>query len=49
MPPPRLYQHRHDRQGDEGPTSAAVVIRLATLDDDGPTGKFFNEHGELPW
>ena len=36
--------------GDRGPDEgAAVVIRLATLDDDGPTGKFFNEHGELPW
>jgi NAD(P)-dependent dehydrogenase (short-subunit alcohol dehydrogenase family) len=35
-----------DRSPDEG---AAVVIRLATLPADGPTGKFFDEHGELPW
>jgi NAD(P)-dependent dehydrogenase (short-subunit alcohol dehydrogenase family) len=36
--------------GDRGPDeAAAIVIRLATLDDDGPTGRFFNEHGELPW
>jgi NAD(P)-dependent dehydrogenase (short-subunit alcohol dehydrogenase family) len=36
--------------GERGPEeAAAIVIRLATLDDDGPTGKFFNERGELPW
>lgn len=28
---------------------AAVVLRLATLPDDGPTGGFFNEEGEVPW
>lgn len=28
---------------------AAVVIRLATLPDDGPTGCFFDENGEVPW
>jgi NAD(P)-dependent dehydrogenase (short-subunit alcohol dehydrogenase family) len=36
--------------GDRGPDEgAAIVIRLATLPADGPTGKFFDEHGELPW
>ncbi|GCB49167.1 SDR family oxidoreductase [Streptomyces sp. NL15-2K] len=28
---------------------AATAIRLATLPDDGPTGGFFNDAGELPW
>lgn len=36
--------------GDRGPDAgAAIVIELATLPADGPTGKFFNEQGELPW
>ncbi|WP_435847730.1 hypothetical protein [Streptomyces fumanus] len=26
-----------------------VVVRLATLPDDGPTGGFFDEHGPVPW
>ncbi|GAA2758013.1 SDR family oxidoreductase [Actinopolymorpha rutila] len=29
--------------------AAAVVVRLATLGADGPTGGFFNENGPLPW
>ncbi|GAA4930839.1 SDR family NAD(P)-dependent oxidoreductase [Streptomonospora halophila] len=29
--------------------SAATVVRLATLDADGPTGTFQDENGELPW
>ncbi|MEV5105374.1 SDR family oxidoreductase [Streptomyces massasporeus] len=28
---------------------AAVAIRLATLPDDGPTGAFFDDEGEVPW
>jgi NAD(P)-dependent dehydrogenase (short-subunit alcohol dehydrogenase family) len=28
---------------------AAVVIGLATLPDDGPTGAFFDERGPVPW
>ncbi|TDB95909.1 SDR family NAD(P)-dependent oxidoreductase [Actinomadura sp. 7K534] len=28
---------------------AEVVVRLATLDADGPTGGFFNADGPLPW
>ncbi|MEQ4206823.1 SDR family NAD(P)-dependent oxidoreductase [Actinopolymorpha sp. B9G3] len=28
---------------------AAAVVRLATLDADGPTGGFFNEDGPVPW
>lgn len=26
-----------------------IVIQLATLSNDGPTGKFFNAYGEIPW
>lgn len=36
--------------GDRTPAEgAAVAIRLATLDDDGPRGGFFNQAGPLPW
>ncbi|WNI27367.1 SDR family oxidoreductase [Streptomyces sp. ITFR-6] len=28
---------------------AAIAIKLATLPDDGPTGKFFEDAGEVPW
>ncbi|MEV5747364.1 SDR family oxidoreductase [Actinoallomurus sp. NPDC052308] len=28
---------------------AAIVVRLATLSADGPTGGFFSENGPLPW
>jgi hypothetical protein len=28
---------------------AAVVVRLATLGADGPTGGFFSEDGPIPW
>ena len=29
--------------------AAAVVVRFATLDVDGPTGGFFNAEGPIPW
>ena len=28
---------------------AAIAIKLATLQDDGPTGKFFDDVGVVPW
>ena len=28
---------------------AAVVVRLATLGADGPTGGFFSDDGPVPW
>ncbi|KAB8144311.1 SDR family NAD(P)-dependent oxidoreductase [Chloroflexia bacterium SDU3-3] len=28
---------------------AAIPARLATLAADGPSGGFFDEHGQLPW
>lgn len=34
------------RTPDEG---AAIAIRLATLDESGPTGGFFDDEGSLPW
>jgi len=38
--------HRADRTPEQ---SASVIVKYATLDKDGPTGKFLNEEGELPW
>ena len=28
---------------------AAVIVRLATVDQDGPSGAFFDENGPMPW
>ncbi|MET7641274.1 SDR family oxidoreductase [Streptomyces sp. NPDC005438] len=28
---------------------ARIAVRLATLPDDGPTGRLFDEEGEVPW
>jgi NAD(P)-dependent dehydrogenase (short-subunit alcohol dehydrogenase family) len=28
---------------------AAVIVRLATLPDDGPTGGFYDNDGPVPW
>ncbi|MFG1908402.1 SDR family oxidoreductase [Kribbella sp. NPDC048928] len=42
-----------DFNGFDGPRTpaegAAVVIRLATLPDDGPRGGFFDDSGPVPW
>ena len=35
-----------ERTAEQG---AAVAIRLAMLDDDGPTGGFFDHRGTVPW
>jgi NAD(P)-dependent dehydrogenase (short-subunit alcohol dehydrogenase family) len=29
--------------------AAKIVVHLATLQEDGPTGGFFDENGEVPW
>jgi NAD(P)-dependent dehydrogenase (short-subunit alcohol dehydrogenase family) len=34
------------RTADDG---AAIVVRLATLGADGPTGGFFDDDGVVPW
>jgi NAD(P)-dependent dehydrogenase (short-subunit alcohol dehydrogenase family) len=38
------------RSGNRSPEQGAtIVIKLATLDDDGPTGGFFDETEPVPW
>lgn len=39
-------QHRGLRTVEQG---AEIIVRLATLPDDGPTAGFFDENGEVPW
>lgn len=29
--------------------AAGIIIKLATLDESGPTGGFFDENGRVPW
>ena len=41
-----LNEHRAHQTVEEG---ARVIVRLATLGDDGPTGGFFDEAGTVPW
>ncbi|SMD06255.1 SDR family oxidoreductase [Kibdelosporangium aridum] len=41
-----LNNHTGFRTAAQG---AAIAVKLATLDDDGPTGGFFNDDGPLPW
>jgi NAD(P)-dependent dehydrogenase (short-subunit alcohol dehydrogenase family) len=41
-----LNQHRGTRNVQQG---AEIVVRLATLPDDGPTAGFFNDAGAIPW
>jgi NAD(P)-dependent dehydrogenase (short-subunit alcohol dehydrogenase family) len=41
-----LNDHQGWRSAAEG---AAIAVRLATLEADGPTGGFFNDDGPLPW
>jgi NAD(P)-dependent dehydrogenase (short-subunit alcohol dehydrogenase family) len=42
-----------DLNGHSGPRTPAqgarIVVRLATLAEDGPSGGFFNDDGQLPW
>jgi NAD(P)-dependent dehydrogenase (short-subunit alcohol dehydrogenase family) len=40
----------NDHQGYRTPEQGAeIAIRLATLDEHGPTGGYFDENGPLPW
>lgn len=41
-----LNGHRGYRTPQQG---AAIAIHLATLPDDGPTGRFFDDAGTVPW
>ena len=37
-------------QGTQTPEQAAkVIVKYATVDNDGPTGKFFSDDGEIDW
>ncbi|OWA35472.1 SDR family oxidoreductase [Saccharibacillus sp. O16] len=42
-----------DMNGNNGPRSvehsAGTVARLALIGEDGPSGRFFDENGEIPW
>jgi NAD(P)-dependent dehydrogenase (short-subunit alcohol dehydrogenase family) len=39
-------QHRGTKKPED---SVKVIVRYSTLPADGPTGGFFDEHGEVPW
>jgi NAD(P)-dependent dehydrogenase (short-subunit alcohol dehydrogenase family) len=41
-----LTGHRGTRTVEQG---ARVIVDLATLAEDGPTGEFFNDQGRVPW
>ncbi len=41
-----LNGHQGHRSAQQG---AAASVRLATLDDDGPSGGFFDDKGAVPW
>ncbi|ALG12391.1 SDR family oxidoreductase [Kibdelosporangium phytohabitans] len=41
-----LTEHKGFRTPAQG---AAISVRLATIGDDGPTGRFFNDEGEVAW
>lgn len=41
-----LNRHTGPRSVEQG---AEIIVRLATLPDDGPTGGFFDDAGRVPW
>lgn len=41
-----LNGHAGERTAAEG---AAIIVHLATLPEDGPTGGFFDQNGRVPW
>jgi NAD(P)-dependent dehydrogenase (short-subunit alcohol dehydrogenase family) len=41
-----MNDHQGTRTVEQG---ARVIVELATLPDDGPTGGFFNDQGPVPW
>jgi NAD(P)-dependent dehydrogenase (short-subunit alcohol dehydrogenase family) len=41
-----LNDHRGHKTAEQG---AKVIVTMATLDPDGPTGGFFDEAGRVPW
>ncbi|AXI80875.1 SDR family oxidoreductase [Peterkaempfera bronchialis] len=41
-----INDHKGDRTAAQG---ARIAVELATLDSDGPTAGFFDDHGPVPW
>ena len=41
-----LNDHKGIKTVEQG---AKPIVKLATMNNDGPTGKFFREEGEVPW
>jgi hypothetical protein len=41
-----LNDHEGTRTAEEG---AQIIVELATLPDEGPSGGFFNDDGTVPW
>jgi NAD(P)-dependent dehydrogenase (short-subunit alcohol dehydrogenase family) len=41
-----LNDHKGTKTAEQG---AKPILKLYTMNDDGPTGKFFGEEGEIPW
>ncbi|WP_258341902.1 Rossmann-fold NAD(P)-binding domain-containing protein [Saccharopolyspora gregorii] len=41
-----LNDHRGTQTVEEG---AEIIVRMAQLDQHGPTGGYFDVHGSLPW
>lgn len=40
----------NNHRGERSPAvSAKIIVKYATIDNDGPSGKFLTEEGELPW
>jgi NAD(P)-dependent dehydrogenase (short-subunit alcohol dehydrogenase family) len=41
-----LNDHKGTKTVEQG---ARPIVKLANMNDDGPTGKFFSQEGEVPW
>ncbi len=41
-----LNHHAGDQTVEEG---AEIIVRMARIGPDGPTGGFFDAHGAIPW
>jgi NAD(P)-dependent dehydrogenase (short-subunit alcohol dehydrogenase family) len=41
-----INEHQGYRTVEQG---AAIIVKMATLDKDGPTGGYFNDEGVVPW
>jgi NAD(P)-dependent dehydrogenase (short-subunit alcohol dehydrogenase family) len=41
-----LNSHRGTQTAEEG---AKIIVQMATVGPDGPTGAFVDQHGPVPW